>query len=351
MRDESRDRDRGQASDSRRSESRSLHAVLGPLSPDEFEARRHEWLARTRSALPSLAWSYTLLAIGCLIMAAGYSFFMIPQRIAPGGVFGIATILHYASGAMFGRSIPTGTIGLVLNIPLFLWGLHALGARFVARTIAGMVGSSLFMDLLSYVIRQAGWQETVQGLDPMLASIFGGLAIGGGLGIVFRQMGSTGGSDIVGQILGRKTNITVGAWMIIADAIVVVLASFYFRNPNLSLYAVITIFVTGRVIDSVLEGRTHSRAVTIVTEKGEAIREAILFGTGRSGTVFEAHGLYRGGRKNVILCVVDRKQLVTLEQLIAKADPEAFLVVGKAHEVLGEGFKPLRERLKAQPSV
>jgi uncharacterized membrane-anchored protein YitT (DUF2179 family) len=330
---------------------RERHFPLGPFSPEEIEAKRHLWVARTRDALPSLARAYSAIAVGCLVMAAGYSFFMIPQRIAPGGVFGIATILHYASGSLFGRTLPTGTIALVLNIPLFLWGLKALGARFVARTVFGMVAASLFMDLLSFLIPQIGWQEAVHGLDPMLASLFGGLAIGGGLGIVFRHMGSTGGSDIVGQILGRRTDISVGAWMIITDAIVVLFASYYFKNLNLSLYAVVTIFVTGRVIDGVLEGRTHSRAVTIVTEKGEAIREAILFGIGRSGTAFEGHGLYSGRRKDMILCVVNRKQLVPLEQLVAKADPEAFLVVGKAHEVLGEGFRPLREDVGAVEGV
>jgi uncharacterized membrane-anchored protein YitT (DUF2179 family) len=106
------------------------------------------------------------------------------------------------------------------------------------------------------------------------------------------------------------------------------------------------------VIDAVLEGRTDSRAVTIITERSEPIREAILFGTGRTGTLFEAHGLYRGRRKNVFLCVVNRKELIHLEHLVAKADPEAFLVVSKAHEVLGEGFRPLTERLTGgQPAV
>ena len=317
---------------------------LGPFSPEEIEAKRRLWMGISREALPSLMQTYAMIAVGCLIMASGYSFFMIPQKIAPGGVYGIATILHYVSAAL-GHTLPTGTIGLVLNIPLFFWGLHALGGRFIARTVFGMIAASAFMDLLSFLIPVFGWQAAVNGLDPMLAALFGGLAIGGGLGIVFRHMGSTGGSDIVGQIMGRKTNISIGAWMIMTDALVVLFASYYFRNLNLSLYAVVTIFVTGRVIDGVLEGRSHSRAVTIVTEHGEAIREAILFGIGRSGTVFEGHGLYRGGRKDVILCVVNRKQLVPLEQLVAKADPEAFLVVAKANEVLGEGWKPLSERL------
>ena len=315
--------------------------TLLPFSPEELEAKRRQWMDRTREALPSLSRAYALIALGCLIMAAGFSFFMIPQRIAPGGVFGIAMVLHYVTTAL-GYAVPTGTIGLLLNIPLFFWGLRALGSRFVARTIFGMVASSTFMDMLSFLIVRFGWEPSVHGLDPMLASLFGGLAIGGGLGIVFRHMGSTGGTDVVGQILGRRTNVSVGAWMIIADALVVIIASYYFRSLSLSLYAIVTIFVSGRVIDGVLEGRSHSRAVTIVTEKGEAIREAILFGVGRGGTVFEARGLYRGRNKDVILCVVNRKQLVPLEQLVAKADPEAFLVVSKAHEVLGEGFHPLR---------
>jgi uncharacterized membrane-anchored protein YitT (DUF2179 family) len=316
-----------------------------PFTPEEFDSKRKQWLDRTREALPRLARDYALIALGCLVMAAGYSFFMIPKKIAPGGVYGIATILHYASGALFGRAFPTGTIGLLLNIPLLLWGLRALGGRFLTRTAAGTFLASFFMDVLSLLIRRAGWEPSVNALDPMLASLFGGLAIGAGLGLVFRQMGSTGGSDIVGQILGRRTNISIGVWMMLVDAAVVVLAASYFRDLNLSLYAVVTIFVCGRVIDAVLEGRTDSRAVTIITERSEPIREAILFGTGRTGTLFEARGLYQGRSKNVFLCVVNRKELIHLEHLVAQADPQAFLVVSKAHEVLGEGFRPLTERL------
>lgn len=329
-------------------EAKTPRRRLGPLAPnrEEYERLRREWQSRSRAALPRAVRAYTLIALGCLIMAAGYSFFMIPQRIAPGGVYGIATILHYASRSLFGAELPTGAIGLVLNIPLFLWGLRSLGGRFVARTVAGMVLASLFMDLISLAIPRLGIEEGVHGADPMLASMFGGLLIGVGLGITFRNMGSTGGTDVVGQILGRKTNVSVGAWMMIVDAAVVLGAAYYFRDLNLSLYAVVTIFVTGKVIDQVLAGRSYSRAVTIITEKGEAIREAIVFGLDRTGTLLEGTGLYRGRRKDVILCVVNRKYLIQLEKMIAAADPEAFLIVSEAHEVLGEGFKPLRERLQ-----
>ncbi|RPJ47453.1 MAG: YitT family protein [Candidatus Latescibacterota bacterium] len=327
---------------------------FGPLaiSQEEFERRRREWLERRRAALPRLTRAYFSIAVGCLVMAAGFSFFMIPQRIAPGGVFGIATVLHYASRSLLGIDLPTGAIGLVLNIPLFVWGLRSLGGRFVSRTVFGMVAASLFMDLLSYWIVRSGWEAAVAEADPMLAAVFGGLAIGVGLGITFRHMGSTGGTDVVGQILGRKSNISVGVWMMIVDAAIVVAASSYFRDLNLSLYAVITIFVTGKVIDQVLAGRSYSRSVTIITEKGEAIREAIVFGIDRTGTILEGRGLYRGRRKDVVICVVNRKNLVHLERLVAAADPEAFLIVSEAYEVLGEGFKPLEDRLAGQaPAV
>ncbi|MBN1826891.1 MAG: YitT family protein [Candidatus Eisenbacteria bacterium] len=319
---------------------------LPALTPDEFEARRSAFLEKSRSAFPRILRAYTVMAFGCLVMAAGYAFFMVPQRIAPGGVYGIATVIHYASTGIIGRPLPVGAVALVLNIPLFLWGLHSLGGRFISRTVFGMVLASIFIDLLGWLIPRLGWGEAVFRLDPMLASLFGGLAIGVGLGLIFRHMGSTGGTDVVGQILGRKTNVSVGAWMMITDASVVALAAWFFHDLNLSLYAVVTIFVTGKVIDQILAGRSYSRAVTIITEKGEEIREAILFGLDKTGTYLEGQGLYRGRRKAVILCVVNRKHLIHLERLVAAADPEAFLVVSEAHEVLGEGFKPLRERLQ-----
>jgi uncharacterized membrane-anchored protein YitT (DUF2179 family) len=325
-----------------------LAALQPPLSPGQFAAKRREWTERTRRALPGIAVSYAAIAIGCLVMAAGYSFFMIPQKIAPGGVYGLATVVHYATGAM-GWAAPVGLTGLLMNIPLFLWGLRALGVRFASRTIFGIVAASLFMDALTYAIPHvSGLEAQVASLNPMLASGFGGLAIGAGLGLIFRHMGSTGGSDIVSQVLGQKTNISVGVWMMAIDAAVVALAAFYFKDINLSLYAIVTIFVCGRVIDTVLEGQSSSRAVTIISEKLEPIREAILFGIGRTGTLCEGTGLFRGRQKNVILCVVNRKNLIQLERLVAQADPEAFLVVAKAHEVLGEGFKPLRDRLRDQ---
>lgn len=326
----------------------SGHSKFGPLSPDEFRTKQKLWTERTRHVLPGIATAYGVMALGCLTMAAGYSFFLIPLKIAPGGVYGLATVGHYASKALLGTAIPTGMLGLLLNIPLFLWGLRALGVRFAARTVYGMVLASVLMDLLSWSIPHLGLTAQIEGLDPVLASAFGGLLIGLGLGLIFRHMGSTGGTDIVGQIIGNKTNLSVGVAMMIIDAAVVLLAAAYFRDINLSLYAAVTIFVTGRVIDAVLEGESNSRAVTIISEKLEAIREAILFGLAKTGTVFEGSGLYRGRRKDVILCVVNRKNLIQLERLVAEADPAAFLVVSKAHEVLGEGFKPLRDRLKAE---
>lgn len=318
---------------------------LFSLTPAEFKAKRQAWKARTTSALPGIAKSYAMIALGCLVMAAGYSFFLIPMKIAPGGVYGIATVLHYSTKSMFGTGLPTGMLGLVMNIPLFIWGLKALGARFATRTVFGMIMASVFMDTLTYLIPQLGLGPQIDMLSPMLASIFGGLAIGIGLGVIFRYMGSTGGTDIVGQILGRKTNLSVGVWMIIVDAAVVLMAVYYFKDINLSLYAVVTIFVTGKVIDTVLEGHSHARSLMIISENLEPIREAILFGILRTGTVFEGQGLYQGKQKHVILCVVDRKNLIHLERLVAEADPQAFIVVSQAHEVLGEGFVPLRERL------
>jgi uncharacterized membrane-anchored protein YitT (DUF2179 family) len=318
---------------------------LLPITPEEFARRRARFLAEARSVLPGVARAYVEMGIGCLIMAAGYAYFLVPQKIAPGGVFGIATILHYASGTLLDRPLPTGLVGLVLNVPLFLWGLRALGMRFAARTMFGIVAASACIDLLTLTIAPLGWTESIRGLQPMLAAIFGGLCLGAGLGIVFRNMGSTGGTDIVGQILGRRTNLSVGVWMMIVDACVVVAAAYYFSDINLSLYAVVTIFVTGRVIDTVLEGQSRSRAVTIISEELEPIREAILFGLDRTATLLEGTGLYAGKRKHVIFCVVNRKELVHLERIVAQADPGAFLVVSQAHEVLGEGFKPLAERV------
>ena len=282
----------------------------------------------------SLTWfvNYGMILIGSLVMAFGYVSFVVPHKIVPGGVYGLSIIIHH----MFG--LPTGVVALVLNIPLVIWGIRVLGPRFGAKTILGLALTSGFIDLLTFLNILGPVSD-----DILISAVFGGVSIGAGLGLIFKAKATTGGADIVAKIMQKKTGSSIGRNMIMIDGIVVVTGIIAFREPSVALYALVTIFVTGRVVDAVVEGVSYQKAVYIISDFPEEIRKTILKDLERGGTVFQAKGLFMGTDRPVILTVVSRRELVILEEHIRHIDPKAFVMVFDAREILGEGFKPLLE--------
>jgi uncharacterized membrane-anchored protein YitT (DUF2179 family) len=277
--------------------------------------------------------NYSMLFLGSIIMACGYVFFLVPHKIVPGGVFGLSIVLHYVLG------LPTGATALVLNVPLVLWGIKELGPRFGAKTVIGMVTTSAMIDLITYLASLKGIEALSQ--DLLLSSVFGGVCVGGGLALVFRAKATTGGSDIIASILYKRTRAPMGRSMIALDFLVVVIGAIAFQNPAVVLYAIVTIFVTGRVLDAVLDGSNYQKAAIIVSKEYEQIRGAILEDLGRGGTLLAAKGLFRGDDRPVILTAISRRELAILEEHIKQIDPKAFVIVFDSREVLGEGFLPL----------
>ncbi|HPC35249.1 MAG TPA: YitT family protein [Candidatus Marinimicrobia bacterium] len=271
---------------------------------------------------------YCGLAVGSAVMAVSLVFFLIPAKIAPGGVSGISIVLHY----LF--DLPVGLVMLVFNIPLFLLGLKVLGREFGPRTFFSFVLVSIFTDFFDKVL---GFQGATE--DPLLASIFGGVLLGVGLGVVFRFKGTTGGSDIVGQIINKYSNVSVGTGILIADFFVITFAGIAFRDVNLALYGFISLYFSSKVVDLILDGMDYARSFYIISEKQDEIINLITKEMDRGGTELSGTGFYTRKTRNVLYTVVTRREVTTLRQEILKIDPKAFVIIANVHEVIGEGFR------------
>ncbi len=268
------------------------------------------------------------VTVGVLFTTLGLDLFLIPNKIAAGGVSGIAIVVHYLAGA------PVGMTMLVLNIPLFLMGIYRLGLKFGFRSLYGTISLSLLVDTLAPYM-------PVLTKNPMLASVFGGVMVGLGLGLVFRFRGTTGGTDLAAAVLRTYTGANVGQMLFLVDAMVVLAAGFAFNSWELGMYALITIFITAWLIDLVQEGISYAKAFFIISDKSDVIAEAVLNRMDRGATALKGRGMYTGADKDVLLVVVNRSQVTVLKDLVHREDPGAFVVMADVHEVLGEGFKPL----------
>lgn len=288
--------------------------------------------------------NYSLIVLGSLILAAGFVFFITPYNIVPGGVFGVGIIVHHLTKGVFSFApggFPVGMVGLILNIPLTIIGIRVLGPRFGVKTVVGFILSSVFIDLLTVYRGDAPLVEN----DALLSSIFGGVLIGLGLGLIFKTKATSGGTDIVAMILAKYSGISLGQLLIYVDSVIVLGGLIVFRDWKIPLYSWIVIFITGKVIDIVLEGVSYDKALLIVSDKHEEIKDKILKDLNRGGTIIPGKGMYKGVDKNIIYTVVSRRELTVLQYYINEVDPYAFLTVMDAHEILGEGFRSLQEKV------
>ena len=279
--------------------------------------------------------AYSLIVVGSLILASGFVFFIAPYRIVPGGVYGIAIVLHYTFG------FPVGLTALCFDIPLTLIGIKVLGPRFGIKTVVGFVLTALFVDGLTMLW---GEQPLVEN-DALLSSVFGGVLIGFGLGLIFKAKATSGGSDIVAMIIGKYTKLPLGQLMIAVDSSIVLVGLFVFGDWKVPLYSLITIFVTGKVIDVVLQGINYDKTLFIVSDKYIQIKDKIINDLNRGGTYIKGNGMYNNSDKTIIFTVLNRRELAILQAYINQIDPKAFLTVINANEILGNGFKSLNEKV------
>jgi uncharacterized membrane-anchored protein YitT (DUF2179 family) len=280
--------------------------------------------------------SYLLIAVGTFLVAVGYVLFISPNKIVPGGIYGIAIMLHHLLGT------PIGLTALAFNIPLTLIGIKLLGPKFGAKTVVAFVLTSIYVDALSYLY---GSSALVPG-ETLVSCIFGGLFIGIGVAFTFKAKATSGGSDVIAMILQKYTRLPLGQLMMMVDSAIVLLSYVAFGDWRIPLFSWITIFVLGRVIDTAMHGFSYDKTLFIISEKHEQIRDSIIGDLKRGGTFLHGEGMYKHDAKQIIFTVVNPRELYMLEEYVHRIDPEAFIAVLDAYEILGKGFKSLSEKVK-----
>ncbi|MBI5805645.1 YitT family protein [candidate division TA06 bacterium] len=277
--------------------------------------------------LSKVIWDFFMITVGCALMALSYDLFLVPHKIAPGGAAGISTILHY----LF--KLPVGVVIFAVNIPLFIWGMLEFGKKFGFRTIYAVFVTSFLTDFLQAVFHfKAATQNAI------LAAVYGAILLGIGLGLAFRHQATTGGSDIVAQIISKYSNATPGIGIIMVDFFIIVLAGLTFRSVDLALYGLITLYISSRILDVILEGWSYNKAAYIISDQHQLIRGEVVLEMNRGGTMWVGKGFYKGTERTILFCVVSRRELVQLKEIVSLLDPKAFMVVTDVKEVLGHGF-------------
>jgi uncharacterized membrane-anchored protein YitT (DUF2179 family) len=300
-----------------------------PLQPDR------PWPKKLRTILPGAARAaldYLIITLGVVIFDLSLDWFLVPNQIAAGGLSGVAVLLNARLGW------PVGPVFLALNVPLFLAGWRFLGGgAFVLRTLYATILVGTLVDPLAIVAKPLTH-------DAVLATIYGGLLGGLGVGLVYRYRGSTGGTDIIALLSNRFSGISVGLSQLLADG-VIVLASGLLLNLQLALYALIAIYLTSKVLDNVLEGFNFVRLAYIISDQPARITQAVLFKLNRGATILEGRGGYTQQPREVLLVAISQREISQLKEIVAEVDPDAFIIIGSAAEVLGQGFKspPVRK--------
>ena len=267
---------------------------------------------------------YLYVIAGAAVMAIGFNAFLFPNQVASGGVSGISTILN----GLFGWN--AGLVQYAFNIPLFIAGVLILGRNFGVKSLVGTLALPFF------VILTENWDAWTY--TPLLGAIFGGIFVGSGIGLVFKGKASTGGTDLLAQIITKYTGLTLGTSVLIIDGLIAVSAAIVFDIEK-GLYALIGLYVTTKTIDIIQLGFSQSKMVYIITNKQDEIRDEIFKEIDRGVTKIPAFGGYTGSERPVLMVVVYQTEFTKLKQIVQTIDPSAFVVVSDAYEVLGEGFK------------
>lgn len=271
------------------------------------------------------AWLYDALLIffGTLITALAFNMFLIPNKIAPGGVSGIATVIYY----LF--KFPVGVMMLLLNVPIFIFGIKEIGTGFGIKTLISTLLLSLMIDLIKVPIITH---------DLILASVYGGIVMGIGLGLVFKANASTGGTDMAARIVHKRASFVGVGWVIFVIDFIVVAAAGIVFGAEQALYALVSLFLAAKMIDLIQEGFNSAKAFIIISNKADTISNRILKEMNRGVTGLHGRGMFSDYEKEILLCVISRTEITRLKEIVVDEDPYAFVIVTNVREVLGEGF-------------
>ena len=280
--------------------------------------------------MKSKVWSVVLdivkTAIGCALFALGFDLFLIPGGMNAGGLSGLAMVFVHLT-----EFASVGTITALLNVPLFILAGMKIGKKFFFGSLIGMAFSSAFIDLFAVL--------PVPEVEPLLGALYGGLICGAGLGFVFAAGVSTGGSDIVVRLLKLKyRHVPIGVISMCFDAAVAVLTGIVYQDVNSALYTGIAIFVSGKIIDMVVYSFDYSTVAMIITKNYEQVAQTISDKLERGATYLNGEGTYTRRATKVVLTAVKKQQVAELKELVVDIDPDAFIIVQEAHQVLGDGF-------------
>jgi len=273
---------------------------------------------------------YLLITIGTIILACGINMFFEKQNLVTGGVTGLAIVIKYISSGMFDGGIPLWFTNIVLNVPLYLIGIKIRGRGFGKKTLYAIIFLSFALFFTKYM--------PAPPTDILLSSLFGGVLSGVGLGFVFIGYGTTGGTDLAANIIQHFIkHISVGKLMMILDGIIIFAGAVIFGAIN-TMYALIAVYISGKVLDNMLEGVHFSKAVFIISDKAEIIADEIMRNLDRGVTGLNGKGMYTKMEKEILFCVVSKKEIFKLKEIVRNMDSKAFVIVSDAREVLGEGF-------------
>ncbi len=268
---------------------------------------------------------------GAAILAVGVSCFVGPAQIAPGGVSGLSILVNFLT------DLPVGAVNLAFNIPLILLAWKFLGRRFTLRTLVTVLIQSVLMDVITL------WIPVYTG-ERIMAALFGGVASGVGLALVFMRGSTTGGTDIVSRLLQlRYRHLSIGRLLFSVDVVVLLLSVAVFRNIEAGLYGMIAIFASGKVLDNILYGLDTGKVLLVVSGKNQEIAARIMETLKRGVTFLHGSGAWSGTERQVLLCAVRAQQCYRVEEIVRGVDKEAFVIVLEATEIAGEGFRPITE--------
>ena len=273
-----------------------------------------------------------LITVASLLYALSFVWCFDPNGIAFGGITGLAQIINRLFPA-----IPVGVTVIVLNIPLFLLGWKLIGGRLLVSSLYAMFISSVFIDLITPLYH---WQS----MDPLLACIFGGLLLGASLGIIFLQGATTGGTDLAARLLKLRLKwLPMGKLLMGVDLAVIVLVALFFRNLNTALYGLVALYISTLAMDGILYGLDTAKVAYIISDQNQAIADAIVHDLDRGVTILHGQGAYTGAAKQVLMCAFKQREIAAIKAAVKDIDPDAFLIVCNAHEVLGDGFREYKK--------
>ena len=285
--------------------------------------------------------SWVIITFGALILAAGFVLFTNPYKIIPGGVYGLGRILHHLIHA-----IPTGTFGLMIDIPLIITGFAVFGSYFGTKTVYAALITPLFMNSMTNLLGE----DPTDGIcfisryidlsdNILVAAIFGGVLIGAGCGLIVKSGATSGGTDIISMLLSKFARMKFSSAMFCVETVIVLFGMIILGDWKLPLYSLVAIFVTSKVLDYVLDGASYDKLLFIISDKKEELKQFILHEMERGGTYIKSTGMYTDQEKDMIFVVVSRREITSVKDRIKLIDPCSFVVVVDAYETYGDGFK------------